>query len=388
MTRRFSGLCTATFIFLFLGLYACPVFANWSWTMRKDRNHVYMEAKLNGTTQYRYRLGAGGSIRNIYPLRDNKINDLIAGDLNGSTNDRVGQSIFWALDVRSGINSLSQGQQRFNVNQGGGHKNRFSQVFDVDINNRAKTVTVYVKGDEQWISNNISTFRQSDPVYQVVRYTGLANGVLDVRSIILVPRIRKNGTTQSGYRTYLENWLPFTRNHFDRLVMGVNGSNSPNWFYNVDPTRGNMPFYPGWRNSRTNGWAYLFKNGKRLNDEVLGVAWGKRTANRQSATSSTPVDEVNLLSWGGQGQGVGILPGLEVHNTSHGVWLDNSVRIVIRNRQTNEFINTLKTSSNKVRRTTLYGSNHRFTGTLKSLTDKLKGFRGKTGKTTQNMGTI
>lgn len=363
--------------------------AQWSWTMRRSGNHVLMEAKLNGTTQYQYRLGAGGSIRNIYPVRDNNISDLIAGDLTGSTNDRVGQSIFWALDVQSGINSLSNGQQRFNVNQGGAHPSRFSDVFAVDIDDNAKTVTVYVGPDEQWIQENRSVFDNgSDPVYQLVQYTGLADGVLDVRSVLRVPRIEQNGSVRNGFRTYYENWLPFTRDHFDRLCMGVDNNNNPNWFYDVNPTSGNMPFYPGFRNGATNGWGFLYRNGQRTTNEVVGVAWGRQTANRVSATASTPTDEVNLLSWAGQGQGVGLLPGLEIANTSSRVWIDNTVRIVVRDRQNNEFQNVLESASNNVRRTTMYGSNHNFTGTLGTLVDTLEGYFGQNGTATQLMGTV
>ena len=155
---------------LFLTLSVPSLSAAWSWNMFTFNGDVYMNSSENGDLKYQYLLGSGGCIRNIYSVKDGYL-DLLSGSFRGETNDRVVQNVFWIHNVTSGVSSAPD--QRWNVNQAGGFDMQFSPTVRVDISNgNSKTVTVYTAQDTQWYTDNVDTFRNSDPVYQCTHYTG------------------------------------------------------------------------------------------------------------------------------------------------------------------------------------------------------------------------
>ena len=374
---------------LFLTLSVPSLSAAWSWDMFTFNGDVYMNSSQNGSLRYQYRLGSGGCIRNIYSVKDGYL-DLLSGSFQGETNDRVVQNVFWIHNVKSGVSSAPD--QRWNVNQAGNFNKQFSPTVRVDISNgNSKTVTVYTAQDSQWYANNVHTFRNSDPVYQCTHYTGEANGVLSIRTVTRTPVVRKNDVIRNNYQAYLEHWMPFrngnAKGDWNRVALNADANGNPTAFYNTNPNTGNLPIYPGWANNQHSGFAFTFKAGQHKSAEVLGVAFGTKNAGRAS-TSGSISSTLNFLTWVDPGSGIGILPALNIGNTPSGAFIDNEVKIVIRPGTSKEFINRLRAESNDVSRTMLYGSGHTFSGTLKTLTNRLKSIIGQTGVRTENLDKI
>ena len=118
---------------------------------------------------------------------------------------------------------------------------------------------------------------------------------------------------------------------------------------------------------------------------MLGVAFGTKNAGSASTSIGSISNTLNFLTWVDPGSGIGILPALDIGNTPSGAFIDNEVKIVIRSGTSTEFIDRLRAESNDVSQTILYGSGHTFSGTLKTLTDRLKSIIGQTGVRTENL---
>jgi hypothetical protein len=237
----------------------------------------------------------------------------------GVNTDRIVQTTWW---LHSLINkNTSHSEKRWNVTQGGNNVGNFSPVNAVIVDIANNITDVYSYPQNQWDNTFDAVFHGGYKM--LTRYEGLTNGVVRIRRIMIGQQADSMGLLKPYTNLYVEGWTPFnySSNTFNALALGFDVSGNPNWWYLAG---NNIPYYPAFPVTQTNGYAVVYKNGQLLGSshEFAAFVYGKN----QVIPNSTYSYVLNTMGWN---NGIGVLPGLNLNNFPVGGIIDQSFYLYV-----------------------------------------------------------
>jgi hypothetical protein len=280
---------------------------------------------------------------------------------------------------------------RLNFNQAGTVKNVFAPVFSVEFQNRPNRCTAdIISGIEDSWSPDLGPYmRESSTLLSHYEISGA--GAIFVRKSIFLGSLWANqttGITKSGNQNeypalYLENWIPFHRPTFTAMALGVNANGQPDWWYNTS----NIPYYPAFRFSQTNGYAVVYDKDSPSTKTMISVAFGTKPAQCVGATTCKAYSEFNSKVWN---NGIGVLPAINLPNTPIESLIDQSFYILPYRGLTSDSIKYLKSLSSMVSPVDIYYPQAPMSSAVIAIQKKLKNafnnMQTGTGIRTQNLG--
>lgn len=372
-TRRSTHATTTSRRTLLGGLFAAPVAATlpainatasgWEWQFLTINNDLWMRNRLNTKAQFDFRLGGGGCLAQMR-YAPNGFEPLLSPTLTGNETDRVMQAVLWGMNVVADDDNFPN--PRWNINQAGNRPGQFSRVVEV-LQPTASTTDVWTIADLQWRPQLEDDFAGSDTVPQLTRYTRMAGGVLQIRRIIRLPKVFKNGVEVNDVNFRFLNWLPFRRSAaaFSALALGLASNGAPTWWYRAGD---NLPFHPNFLASETNGYAVVFKEGAHSSTRVAGAVYSQG-AGQTFSTTGNIVNRLDMMDWD---TGIGVLPVVHANMSEVDSILDYSIRIVMHPVSNGTFVTKLQNHANGVPEPVLYGPSHTFSGQLADIVNTLR----------------
>ncbi|MFI5534054.1 hypothetical protein ACIA8O_36495 [Kitasatospora sp. NPDC051853] len=334
----------------------------WSWQLFTYNGDVWQRSSYNGTAQFDFRLGAGGSIAEMRYCPAG-YRALLSPSYAGEETDRVVQSVLWGMSTADKAHYYD----RWNIDQAGNMAGEFTRTVAVEQPN-ATTTDVWTIADKQWIDGLTSRYAGSDTVPQLTRYTRLDNGALQIRRVVRIPKIVDGGVTQANQAFYLENWVPFMNSSdtFDALATSLDANGNPATWYPA----ASVPDYPETPVTGTTGYSVVFKQGATATSPNVAVV--QSTGNgTTSGTSATLTHVRNSLPWV---NGIGALPGVHITNSQTDSIIDYTVRIVPNGALNAAVAADLAAQVGQVPAPALYGPSATLPGDLPGIASRLRGY--------------
>ncbi len=350
--------------------------STWTWVQFTYNGDIWMRNYLNGVAMFDYRLGAGGCLAEMRYC-PSSFAALLSPTFNGNETDRVIQETYWGTSANVTVSGSGAPDGRFNVDQAGTEVNLFSPTMSVTRNDTQ--IDVYSVPQNQWYSVLDSYFTGKTSLF--TRYIMQANGVLQVRKVILVASVQNGGVDVGSYDLYYEQWMPFriSSSTFNSMALSLDATGAPNWWYKAGV---NLPIYPYWDVATTNGYAVIFRDGAYKTSPVVGVVYGKNGFN-EFGTSVVTHNYLNSDCWN---NGIAPLPSVAVNSVQPGSVIDYVYYIVPRSSSSASFTTLLNSLVITTPAPAIYGPGYTFTGELATIVSTLTANLTATGIRTNHLG--
>ncbi|GAA3623618.1 hypothetical protein GCM10022397_06720 [Flavivirga jejuensis] len=280
---------------------AAAAATTWTGSVNLYQNDIWFILFDNGVATYDFRIGTTGAISEMRD-RTESFKALLSPSFSGEKTDRIIQWTIWSFDAIRNLNySGPEFEQRYNVTQGGTFTNQLHQTQDVKINTANTEIEVYGKADLQWKLGNQSVITGNHTA--LIRYSYDTRGFLKVYRVVSIGQPKLNGVTKQWNDLYFEGWTPMKGddNVFNGLALGLDSAGDPTWWYAHDS---NIPSYPFFEASNTNGYAVVFNKNNKTTKDAVGIVYGKNNVISSNSQSSYVL---NTLEWD---TGIGVFPAI------------------------------------------------------------------------------
>lgn len=297
-----------------------PERANWTWSLGDSDGNLWLHCGLNGEPEFSYRIGAGGAITELHDRRVKGLN-LLPPSFRGERTDRIVQWTAWSDDVVHKVRKLDRSEWRFNITQGGTFDGTPSPVMDVRIDGPRSCIDIWSVPQDQWKKEQQKFIRCQFSA--LTRYELFDAGVIRCTRLIRVGHCSVKNQKEEFGHLYLEGWTPFRKSAeaMDAIALGLDEQALPVRVSAAGPA---FPHYPGWDVGKTNGYALVFNQGKRMHGAVFAVAFGKKGGE----SSKEPCDHrLNAMQWD---DGLAVLPACTFRNVPTGAYLRQTLFFVAR----------------------------------------------------------
>ncbi len=318
--------------------------------------YLWFYYTFGGDLLYRCLIGAGGALSAIINSRGEQ---LLSPSFADEKTDRIIQWTLWSHSLTRVVPNLPEFEYRYNLTQGGTMSGEFAPIMNVDYlaqqqQQRAHTtstsamdsgssstlepmvIDIWSRPNKNWKTEQQSNFQGGVSCLTRYRQIVIANGVsfLEIRRVILVDKVIRDGESADLGRCYLEAWTPLNYPKFKSVVFSLEEETGyPKWWYHV---KQNLPFYPQIKPDTTRGYVITSASnvGKVYDQPAAILVFGQKDpiikGDRESGTqaASTSLDSVvlNLMNWD---TGVGLLPGLEIDNLGEGDLIDVTLNLFL-----------------------------------------------------------
>ena len=234
---------------LALALLSGTAMAQSTFRAETDATNVWLRHKINGATQYQYRLGAGGGIADLKHLACNQMS-VLAPPVDVEVTGRVIQLVTWDQDRPLPGKDPADENSDWNVNQAGSwnqnsnQQNLFTTTVQVVVNSAKTQVDVYAVADLQWreelrLPAPAAAF--AGRISMLTRYQTQDDGTLTIRRVAWLgtPRLRPQNGSQfqdlSWVSPFVQHFVPlnggFEPNRYDSITKDFNPNGSPQIFH-------------------------------------------------------------------------------------------------------------------------------------------------------------
>ncbi|WP_159092311.1 hypothetical protein [Aquimarina sp. Aq107] len=279
---------------------------NWSGEVTSYLDDIWIIMKKNDVATYDLRIGTGGVISEIRD-RTESFKQLLSPTFNGEQTDRVVQWTLWSFngDIKNTASNLPSFEHRYNVTQGGTFDNQLSETISVNVNKDKNQIDIYSVPKLQWKSQN--QIAMTGIHSSLTRYSVHENGYIKIHRIVSIGNPKLFGDSQRWTDLYLEGWTPMNGSEdvFDGLALSIDDSGRPNWWYRLEQ---NIPNYPWFRASETQGYAIAFNTKNPRTNDALALVYGKNDIRSHANADYF----LNTMSWN---NGIGILPTIKSNST-------------------------------------------------------------------------
>jgi|GEM_PF-2088270 len=370
MSRRFT---------LLLSIAATHIVAaapTWTWKTFTDERDIWLRSSCDGVLMFDYRLGAGGAIAEMRDVPSGN-KRLLSPSFQGEATDRIIQWTWWSDSITNAVAGLPSFEHRFNVTQGGDFVGQPAPIIAVMIRPKENIVDVFSVPQDQWKTQQQSFMKNK--ISALTRYEMAADGVLKVRRVMLVDRVKLTGKTTPFAKLYIEGWSPFDRSGtFDGLALALDGKGTPNWWYRAGE---NIPNYPVLAAAKTSGYAVVYQTSNPQANPAVGLVFGTGEvipANKSNALV------LNTMSWD---NGIAILPALGLADVAEGSVIDVTIALLPRRSLDAEMSARLRALVPQIPAPIVHPPGTAFTGEIAKIVTQLRANQSSTGKRTEHLAT-
>lgn len=214
-----------------------------------DASNVWLRHKINGATQYQYRLGAGGGIADLRHTACGNMS-VLAPPVATEVTGRVIQLVTWDQDRPLPGLPPNDENSAWNVNQAGtwnqntNQQNLFQTTVQVIVNAAKTQVDIYSVADLQWreeLRLPAPNAAFAGRISMLTRYGLQDDGTLTIRRVAWLgtPRLRPQNGSQfqdlPWVGAFAQHFVPlnggFASNRYDTITKDFNPNGSPQIFH-------------------------------------------------------------------------------------------------------------------------------------------------------------
>jgi hypothetical protein len=292
----------------------------WTWEINGKGDDLRLDASLDGSLAYSYRIGAGGA---IVAMNEGTAGarPLLSPSFQGEHTDRIIQWTAWSDDITHEVSTLPKFEWRFNITQGGCFDGTLSPVIKVVIDRPHQMLDVYSVPQDQWKTEQRQAMQCKLP--SLTRYELLPGGVLKIRRVIRIGPITLDGRSAKFSQLYVEAWTPFLRSPetFDAVATEIDDEGHISKGFKTGKEFRN---YPQIDVTTTAGYAVVYDHNHPDQKTAVGIVFGKRQIDQSRKGN---VYKLNLMQWE---NGIAILPAMTMKDVETGSIVEQTLYLVAR----------------------------------------------------------
>lgn len=341
----------------------------WNWNVVELNDDIYLQNSKNKKPMFRFRLGAGGSISELFAVCASN-QSMLSPSFQGEVTDRIIQWTIWDHGLKNPDSPSKKFERRFNITQGGTFDNLISPIIEVNI--KKSQIDVYSLHADQWSPKNREQFQSQ--ISALTRYEMREHGVLRIRRFLQLGDVSLKGEKKKLTTTYLESWTPFLRSEktFQGLAVSLDKEGVPNWWYKAGE---NIPAYPSFDVQKTPGYAVVYNTELPKDSLAIGVVFGTKHGKNNKSV-------LNSMEWN---TGIGVLPGLNFKNAPTGCFIEMNLEIVPRSKLSSDMAALLLQRAKFILPSIVFYPSDDLEASLQSIRNQLVKNRSRTGKRTEHL---